>query len=78
MGAHRITSETIEDEAALRALIGEPTELVCAKVAKRLNPLTPQFIERSPFLGLATSDRDGGCDVSPRGIREASCAPSTT
>jgi PPOX class probable FMN-dependent enzyme len=67
MAGHRLTSETIDDEAALRALIGEPAELVCAKVAKRLNPLTRQFIERSPFLCLATSDGAGGCDVSPRG-----------
>jgi PPOX class probable FMN-dependent enzyme len=67
MGGHRITAETIDTEAALRALIGEPAEIVCAKVADRLNALTRQFIERSPFLCLATSDEDGSCDVSPRG-----------
>lgn len=67
MAGHRITSETIETEAALRALIGEPAEIVCAKVSDRLNALTRQFIERSPFLCLATSDQDGSCDVSPRG-----------
>jgi uncharacterized protein len=57
----------IRTEAELRALIGEPTPIVCAKVAKRLNALTRQFIERSPFLCLATSGADGSCDVSPRG-----------
>jgi PPOX class probable FMN-dependent enzyme len=51
----------------LRSLIGEPSELVQAKVSDRLNDLTRQFVERSPFLCLATSGADGTCDVSPRG-----------
>ena len=67
MASHRLTSRLIESEAALRALLGEPTEIVKAKVADRLNPLTRQFIERSSFLCMATSGRDGSCDVSPRG-----------
>src|SRR3954471_3556699 len=57
----------INTEAELRALLGEPTTLVQAKLAKRLNALTRQFIERSPFLCLATSASNGTCDVSPRG-----------
>ncbi|MGV3620218.1 MAG: pyridoxamine 5'-phosphate oxidase family protein [Archangium sp.] len=57
----------ITDEAALRALIGEPAELVKKKVASSLNALTRQFIERAPFLCLSTSDSQGRCDVSPRG-----------
>lgn len=64
---HRLTSHTITDEAALRALIGEPSALVCSKMTDRLNELTRQWIERSPFVCLATSDGEGGCDVSPRG-----------
>ncbi len=67
MSGHRLTSATIETEAALRELIGEPTELVRSKVSDRLNPLTRKFIEQSPFLCLATSDEGGSCDVSPRG-----------
>lgn len=57
----------ITTEAELRALLGEPTELVKAKVTTRLNALTRQFIERSPFVCLSTSHADGSCDVSPRG-----------
>ena len=58
----------ITDEAALRELIGgEPADLVRSKVSDRLNDLTRQFVERSPFLCLATSAPDGTCDVSPRG-----------
>lgn len=67
MSGHRLTAETVENEAELRALVGEPTPIVCAKVSDRLNPLTRQFIERSPFVCLATSDEEGNCDVSPRG-----------
>jgi hypothetical protein len=58
---------TIRDEAQLRAVLGMPTDLVRAKVRDRLDPLTRQFVERSPFLLLATSAEDGSCDVSPRG-----------
>ena len=57
----------VADERALRAVIGRPTELVAAKIADRLNDLTRQFIERSPFVCVATSRPDGGLDVSPRG-----------
>ena len=55
------------NETQLRNLLGEPTELVRKKVADRLNPLTRQFIERSPFVLVATGRPDGGLDVSPRG-----------
>ena len=57
----------IRDEPALRAVIGEPSELVLTKIADRLNGLTRQFVERSPFVCVATACPDGGLDVSPRG-----------
>ena len=57
----------VADERALRELIGQPTELVAAKIADRLNDLTRQFIERSPFVCVATKMPNGGIDVSPRG-----------
>jgi PPOX class probable FMN-dependent enzyme len=40
---------------------------VPAKIADRLNALTRQFIERSPFVCVATASREGGLDISPRG-----------
>jgi hypothetical protein len=67
MAGHRLTEATIEDETALRELIGEPLQLTREKVADRLNALTRRFIELSPFICLATSDEHGTCDVSPRG-----------
>ena len=57
----------IESEPELRDVIGSPSALVAGKVAGRLNDLTRQFIERSPFLCIATARPDGGLDVSPRG-----------
>ena len=55
------------NQADLRAALGEPADLVKAKISDRLNPLTRQFVERSPFVVVATGRPDGGLDVSPRG-----------
>ena len=57
----------IQTEAQLRELIGEPSPTVQSKIASRLNSVTRAFVERSPFVCLATSDGEGRCDVSPRG-----------
>jgi hypothetical protein len=57
----------IETEDQLRALIGEPAALTCAKISDRLNSMTRMYIERSPFVCFATSDAAGNCDLSPRG-----------
>jgi PPOX class probable FMN-dependent enzyme len=59
--------QQIGEETQLRALIGEPAPLVAAKIADGLNRLTRPFIERSPFVCVATSHPAGGLDVSPRG-----------
>jgi uncharacterized protein len=56
------------DEAQLREVLGgEPARLIHEKIADRLNPLTRQFVERSPFVVVASGRPDGGLDVSPRG-----------
>ena len=61
-------NRVVNDAAELREVLGgEPTELVRKKIADRLNPLTRQFLERSPFVVVATGRPDGGLDVSPRG-----------
>jgi PPOX class probable FMN-dependent enzyme len=64
---HRLTDHVVATEAQLRALIGEPATLTCAKITDRLNAVTRTYVERSPFVCVATSDREGGCDLSPRG-----------
>jgi uncharacterized protein len=56
------------DETQLREVLGgEPARLIREKIADRLNPLTRQFVERSPFVVVASGRPDGGLDVSPRG-----------
>ena len=62
-----MTAPPISSESELRSILGAPSELVAGKVADRLNDLTRQFIERSPFVCIATASPDGGLDVSPRG-----------
>jgi uncharacterized protein len=59
---HRIT--TVEQ---LRARFGQPHALVPHKLWKALEPEAVEFIKRSPFLLLATSDAAGNLDVSPKG-----------
>jgi uncharacterized protein len=56
------------DQAELREVLGgEPARLIRDKIADRLNSLTRQFIEQSPFVVVASGRPDGGLDVSPRG-----------
>jgi PPOX class probable FMN-dependent enzyme len=62
-----VAQHVIGSEKELRERIGSPAPLVAAKIADRLNPLTRQFLERSPFVCVATARPDGGLDVSPRG-----------
>jgi len=57
----------IEDEADLRTLLGTPNETVRRKQLRTLDAHARAFLESSPFCLLATSARDGSCDVSPRG-----------
>lgn len=57
----------LSDEAELREVIAWPADGATLKIADHVNELTRQFIERSPFVCVATSRPDGGLDVSPRG-----------
>ena len=62
-----IRGRAITDEAQLREIIGTPIDTVVAKLADRLNHLTRQFIEASPFVCVGTASPQGGLDISPRG-----------
>ena len=57
----------ITSVAQLRGLISEPGKMVRAKVLTELDSLAIDFIQRSPFLVLATADADGNQDASPKG-----------
>jgi predicted pyridoxine 5'-phosphate oxidase superfamily flavin-nucleotide-binding protein len=62
-----VPKRIIADASSLRGTVGSPTELTLTKMSDRLNSLTRQFIERSPFVCVATASPEGGLDVSPRG-----------
>ncbi|WP_189857044.1 MSMEG_1061 family FMN-dependent PPOX-type flavoprotein [Streptomyces poonensis] len=51
----------------LRELLGQPYPLVIDKVHPELTDDDLRILNRSSFCLLATSDRYGNCDVSPRG-----------
>jgi PPOX class probable FMN-dependent enzyme len=57
----------VTDEAALRELLGTPSDAAVAKERTTLHELDRQWIAASPFLLMATAGADGTCDVSPKG-----------
>ena len=57
----------IENLAALRKLIGSPSELVGHKIHRKLNARAIAFIAKSPLLMLSTTDAQGRATVSPKG-----------
>jgi hypothetical protein len=59
--------ETIRTEDELRLMMGFPSELVKNKTISIIDSHCRDFISKSPFLVLSTSDKEGHCDVSPRG-----------
>jgi uncharacterized protein len=50
-----------------RAMVPAPSDLVVAKEITFLDKHCKGFIARAPFVLVATSNRNGQCDVSPRG-----------
>jgi len=53
--------------AEVRARLGEPEEMIKAKIGDRIDAHARRFIAHSPFLTLATADAPGRADCSPRG-----------
>ena len=51
----------------MRAMIGDPVELVRMKIQPTLDEHCRSFTARSPFLCMGTVGADGTADVSPRG-----------
>jgi PPOX class probable FMN-dependent enzyme len=51
----------------LRAIYRSPARPAVEKQHARLDEHDRAFLAHSPFVVLATSDADGGCDVSPKG-----------
>jgi hypothetical protein len=58
----------ITSDAELREVLGGyPSERAANKDRTFLHPLQVEWLQRSPFCVLATSDADGNCDASPKG-----------
>ncbi|QOR68276.1 pyridoxamine 5'-phosphate oxidase family protein [Cytobacillus suaedae] len=60
-------NKVIKTQDELSGFFGEPSDLVKSKVIDYLDHHCLDFISRSPFLVISTSDNYGKCDVSPRG-----------
>ena len=63
----------IDDLAALRRIIGEPIPGLGLKNQNTISAEAREYIERSPFLVLATSDAQGNLDASPKGDGPGFC-----
>ncbi|MFS0820305.1 pyridoxamine 5'-phosphate oxidase family protein [Bacillus sp. 1P02SD] len=63
---------SVETEEELRSIIGFPSELVENKGITYIDHHCKEFISKSPFVVLSTSDKFGFCDVSPRGDQPGS------
>jgi PPOX class probable FMN-dependent enzyme len=64
---------SIEDLEALRRIIGAPLRGLELKNQSTISPEAREYIERSPFLVLATSDAEGNLDASPKGDAPGFC-----
>jgi PPOX class probable FMN-dependent enzyme len=60
-------AETLTTMDELRSVIAPPSELVTAKEVTALDDYCRDFIARSPFVLIASSDGQGSIDVSPKG-----------
>jgi len=60
-------NDVVTSEQELRDMLGLPRERSLLKERRTLDQHFRAFIAHSPFLLMATSGRDGTCDVSPKG-----------
>ena len=60
-------TQTYSELTALRTFMGKPSELAAKKSITRLDKHCREFISRSPFVCIGTTDGSGKADVSPKG-----------
>jgi uncharacterized protein len=60
-------TEVITSEAELRELMGYPNTRAANKAVTRLDQHLRGFIAKSPFMLIASSDKQGNLDISPKG-----------
>jgi PPOX class probable FMN-dependent enzyme len=61
------TIKSIDELEELRSEIGYPSKLASNKVIHSLDSYSIEFISKTPFIIIATSNQEGLCDASPRG-----------
>ncbi|MDQ0060032.1 pyridoxamine 5'-phosphate oxidase family protein [Paenibacillus harenae] len=59
--------DILTSENEIRDLLGYPSEVVKRKTIHHIDVHCRNFISMSPILFISTSDKEGFCDVSPRG-----------
>jgi PPOX class probable FMN-dependent enzyme len=57
----------VQSEARLRQSVGLLADMTTAKVKPQLDEDSMRFVVASPYVCVATADRDGRTDASPRG-----------
>jgi PPOX class probable FMN-dependent enzyme len=67
MNRARDFADIIGSEAELRAVVGEPARRALDKQIDALDEHCRSIIARAPFVLIASSDREGRVDVSPKG-----------
>lgn len=60
-------AEIVTSEAQLRAIVGHPSHRVLGKHVSSLDEHCRAFIAKCPFVLVASADRAGHIDVSPKG-----------
>jgi len=59
--------KVIKTEEELRDIMGYPSETVKQKTINYIDSNSELFINRSPFIMIASSDLNGNFDISPKG-----------
>jgi uncharacterized protein len=62
-----VFTDVIDTLEGLRAIIGNPSQLVIDKVQPEIDEMSAAWIAASPFVLIGTADADGNIDVSPKG-----------
>ncbi len=60
-------AETVTTLEELREVIAPPSDLVTSKEVSELDEHCRNFIARSPFILIASTDGEGSIDISPKG-----------
>jgi PPOX class probable FMN-dependent enzyme len=62
-----VVDSRVVTENRFNKAFGTPSERAVGKVKNTMSDVVKEFIAQSPFIVIATSNRDGECDASPKG-----------